>query len=90
MRIKSISVKATYTTLIKGYECVNLEDFNVSFENEAGKFTCTAILKDGKIELTMKKTYKSHFLPKDKWMEMVQFLQIAQETFGKKLLLSKK
>lgn len=75
--------------LPKGYSCVNLADFNVNFENEAGIFKTTAVIEDGKIIFTIEKTYKTHFLPKEKWMEMVNFLQTAEAMYMKKLLLQK-
>lgn len=73
----------------KGYSCVNLADFNVNFENEAGIFKTTAVIEDGKIIFSIEKTYKTHFLPKEKWMEMVNFLQTAEAMYMKKLLLQK-
>lgn len=75
--------------LPEGYSCVNLEDFNFNFENEAGIFKCTAVVENGKLVFNIVKTYKTHYLPKEKWMEMVKFLQIAEITYMKKLLLKK-
>ncbi len=74
----------------EGYTCINLEDFNILFENEAGIFKTTAEIKDGRIVFSVEKIYKSHFLPKDKWMEMVNFLHMAEKMYMKKLLLHKK
>lgn len=74
----------------EGYECVNLEDFNTTFENEAGIFKTSAVIKDGNIIFNIEKIYKTHFLPKEKWMDMVSFLQMAEHMFMQKLLLKKK
>ena len=73
-----------------GYECINLSDFNINFENAAGVFTTSATIEDGKIVFKIEKTYKAQYLPKENWMDMVNFLHTAEKVFMKKLLLKKK
>ena len=72
-----------------GYECINLNDFNVNFENAAGLFKTTATVENGRIIFKIEKTYKAHYLPKESWMEMVNFLHIAERVYMKKLILKK-
>ena len=74
----------------EGYECINLDDFNTTFENAAGIFKTTASIEEGKIVFKIEKTYKEHYLPKENWMDMVNFLHTAERVFMKKLLLKKK
>lgn len=74
----------------EGYECINLDDFNFTFENAAGIFKTTATIEDGKIVFKIEKTYKTHYLPKENWMDMVNFLHTAEKVFMKKLILKKK
>jgi hypothetical protein len=76
--------------LPKGYTCLNLADFNKSFENEAGIFKTEVVEKDGGLVMKVTKLYKVNFLPKEKWMEMVNFLHEAASFYNKKLLLEKK
>lgn len=73
--------------LPKGFKPVNLEDFNIDFENEAGIFSAKAVLEDGKIVLKVKKVYKFLYLPKDKWSLVVDFLQTAEKFYLKKLII---
>jgi hypothetical protein len=72
-----------------GYECINLNDFNISFENAAGIFKTTATIEDGKLIFKIEKTYKAHYLPKENWMDMVNFLHTAENVFMKKMILKK-
>ena len=76
--------------LPKNYRCINLADFNQSFENEAGVFTTEVDEKDGKLIMKVTKIYKVNYLPRDKWMEMVNYLHEAASYFNKRLLLEKK
>jgi hypothetical protein len=76
--------------LPKGYKCVNLADFNQQFENEAGIFRTEIVESEGKLLLKVTKIYKASFLPKEKWLEMVTYLQQAASYYNKKLLLEKK
>lgn len=73
-----------------GYKCVNLSDFNCNFENEAGIFKAEVQEVDGKLQLKITKIYKTHFLPREKWAQMVEFLQMADSYYNKKLLLEKR
>lgn len=73
-----------------GFKPLNLEDFNVSFENEAGIFKAEAVMEDGKIILKVYKIYKTHYLPKEKWPMIVEFLQTSEKYYQKILLLSLK
>lgn len=72
-----------------GYKPLNLEDFNVTADNEAGLFKAVATLEDGKIILKITKVYKTRYLPVEKWNLMVDYLHTAESYYYKKLLLSK-
>ncbi len=75
--------------LPKGYKTLNLDDFNNNFENAAGIFKTEATLKGNTIILKTLKIYKTNYLPKDKWIEMIEFLKKAAIFFDKKLVLEK-
>ncbi len=76
--------------LPKNYKCINLDDFKQNFENQAGIFKSEVTEKDGKLVLKVTKIYKTNYLPKEKWVEMVNYLHEAASFFNKKLLLEKK
>lgn len=71
-----------------GYKPVNLSDFNVDFTNEAGSFKAEAVFENGKIILKVTKIYSFHYLPKDKWPVLVDFLQMTEKYYQKVLILS--
>ncbi|MES2617197.1 MAG: hypothetical protein V4613_04920 [Bacteroidota bacterium] len=76
--------------LPKGYKPVNLNDFICDFKNEAGIFKATIVQVGDQLQIKVTKIYTSHYLPKDKWSEMVTFLKQAVLFYEKKLLLEKK
>ncbi|MBL7837705.1 MAG: hypothetical protein JNM67_09320 [Bacteroidetes bacterium] len=71
-----------------GYKAINLNDFNVNFSNEAGSFKSEASLVDGKIVLKVTKTYSFHYLPKEKWPVLIDFLQLSEKFYQQILILS--
>lgn len=76
--------------LPKGYKPVNLNDFIGDFKNEAGIFKTTLVQEGDQLHIKVTKIYTTHYLPKEKWSEMVTFLKQAVLFYEKKLLLEKK
>lgn len=75
--------------LPKGYTPLNLDEFNTNFKNEAGIFNAKLTLEGNHIRINVTKIYNTHYLPKEKWPEMIDFLKTAVLFFEKKLLLEK-
>lgn len=76
----SIPVPAGYT--VKG-----LKEMNTLVDNEAGKFSCEAKEENGNIILSIMKVYKQREMPKEKWNEMLAFIDAAYNTTFKYILL---
>ncbi|MDP2174378.1 MAG: hypothetical protein Q8K70_00560 [Bacteroidota bacterium] len=90
----NISHQRNYQWRIKvqipnGYECLNKQHFNHKVENEAGTFESTLTEKDGYLYLNVNKIYNSHYLPKEKWMQMVEFLQQASFLYDQEIVIEK-
>jgi hypothetical protein len=75
--------------LPKGYQCLNLLTFNQKVENEAGLFESKLTEKDGFLYFNVDKIYKTHYLPKEKWLQMVEFLQKASFLYDQELIIEK-
>lgn len=74
----------------EGYTAEGLQELNQQVENEAGIFTCTAEEKENTVVLTIEKTYKQARLPKDKWADMLAFVDAAFNSSFKYVLLKPK
>ena len=72
-----------------GYEVANIEDFNVSIDNDAGSFVATGRIDGNHVIIETYKTYKSIFVAKDNWNLLEEMLVETEDFMGKKLLLKK-
>lgn len=72
-----------------GYTAEGLENFNFNIDNEAGKFISTAKQEGNAVVIKTTKIYKSSFLPKSQWPNMVAMLDAAYNFTQKQLILKK-
>ncbi|MEO6720373.1 MAG: hypothetical protein ABIN67_08400 [Ferruginibacter sp.] len=73
-----------------GYTADGVKELNINIDNEAGTYSCAAEEKDGNILLKINKVYKKANMPKDKWTEMLAFIDAAYSNSYKYILLKPK
>ncbi len=74
----------------EGYTAEGVKELATEITNETGTFACTAEEKDGSIIIKIKKIYKKANFPKDKWPEMLSFVDAAYNSSFKYILLKPK
>jgi len=74
----------------EGYSVAGLNELNTKVDNEAGSYSCTAEENNGFVVVKISKVYKKSDLPKDKWNEMLAFVDAAYNTSFKYILLKPK
>jgi hypothetical protein len=70
-----------------GYTLEGLNEMTTTIENEIGTYKCTAVQANGTATIEIKKVYKKPSFSKDKWNEMLAFVDAAYNTSFKNLLL---
>jgi hypothetical protein len=73
-----------------GYTASGIAELNNSVENETGKFSCEAKEEGGNVVLKMTKVYKQANIAKEKWKNMLAFIDAAYNTSYKYILLKPK
>jgi len=73
-----------------GYTAAGISELNSTVENETGKFSCEAKEENGSIVLKLTKIYKQANIEKDKWKNMLSFIDAAYNTSYKYVLLKPK
>lgn len=73
-----------------GYTVKGLKELNTMVDNEAGKFSCEAKEENGNVVLTIVKVYKKKDMPKEKWNEMLAFIDAAYNNTFRYILLQPK
>ena len=73
-----------------GYTVDGVKELNTLVDNETGTFSCTAEEKNGAVIVTMKKVYKKANTNKDKWPDMLAFIDAAYNSQFKYILLKPK
>ncbi len=73
-----------------GYTASGITELNSNVENETGKFSCEAKEEGGNIVLKITKVYKQANISKDKWKDMLAFIDAAYNTSYKYILLKPK
>ena len=73
-----------------GYTAEGLQELVQNIDSEAGSFTSAAEEKNGAVLLTVKKIYKKNNLPKEKWNDMLAFIDAAYNNSFKYILLKPK
>lgn len=73
-----------------GYSVEGLQELNSKVENDAGLFSCTAEKEDDVVVLHIQKVYKQARMPKEKWADMLAFVDAAYNNSYKYILLKPK
>ena len=73
-----------------GYSVAGIAELNNSVENETGKFSCEAKEEGGNVVVKITKIYKQANIAKDKWKNMLAFIDAAYNTSYKYILLKPK
>lgn len=74
----------------EGYTASGLKELATNVDNETGTFAATAEEKDGMVVLKIKKIYKKANISKDKWQDMLEFIDAAYNNSFKYILLKPK
>ena len=73
-----------------GYTAEGLKEMSMNVDNETGLFTSSAEELNGNVVLKIKKLYKKANISKDKWKDMLAFIDAAYNTSFKYILLKPK
>lgn len=73
-----------------GYTASGIAELNSAVENETGKFNCQAKEEGGNVVITITKVYKQANISKDKWQDMLAFIDASYNTSYKYILLKPK
>ncbi len=76
--------------LPENYEPLNLKNFNKNFKNMVGQFISSCTYKDNTLLLEIDKIYAFNHLPKENYIDLLEFLQQANYFFQADLLLKNK
>ncbi|HTL10490.1 MAG TPA: hypothetical protein VL307_19580 [Chitinophagaceae bacterium] len=74
----------------EGYTAAGIAELATNVENETGRFSCTGKEEGGNIVLSITKVYKQANIAKDKWKDMLAFIDAAYNTSYKYILLKPK
>jgi len=74
----------------EGYTAAGVKELNTTVENETGKFSCEAKEEAGNVVMKITKVYKQANIAKDKWKDMLAFIDAAYNTSYKYILLKPK
>ncbi|MGV3598128.1 MAG: DUF3857 domain-containing protein [Bacteroidota bacterium] len=72
-----------------GMRVSSIEALNRNVENETGSFVSTAKLEGSTLKIHLEKIYKGNFHTKDKWEDLLKFIDEAVDFRSVKLILSK-
>lgn len=72
-----------------GMTVSSIEALNRNVENETGSFVSTAKLEGSTLKIHLEKIYKGNFHTKDKWEDLLKFIDEAVDFRSVKLILSK-
>jgi len=73
----------------EGYEVQGIERLSVNVENATGKFSSQASIDGNTFILKVNKSYYSNYERREKWPEMIEFLEAARDFNDKQVLLKK-
>jgi len=74
----------------EGYTAAGIAELNSNVENETGKFSCEAKEEGGAVVCKITKVYKEATIAKDKWKDMLAFIDAAYNSSYKYILLKPK
>ncbi|RTL61010.1 MAG: hypothetical protein EKK37_02325 [Sphingobacteriales bacterium] len=73
-----------------GYTVDGLKELNKNIDNEAGKYSCEATENNGVVQIKIQKIYKQYKMSKDKWKDVLAFVDAAYNNTFKYILLKPK
>ncbi|MEP6677296.1 MAG: hypothetical protein ABJA78_19200, partial [Ferruginibacter sp.] len=73
-----------------GYTAEGLKEMSMNVDNETGVYTSSAEEQNGNVVLKIKKVYKKANISKDKWKDMLAFIDAAYNNSFKYILLKPK
>jgi hypothetical protein len=73
-----------------GYAVKGLTELNSSVDNETGSFALSAKEDAGEVVIKITKVYKQKNIPKNKWQDMLSFIDAAYNSSFKYILLTPK
>ena len=73
-----------------GYTVEGLKELKQTVDNSAGLYTCEADENNGVVEIKIQKVYKQYKLPKEKWKDVLAFVDAAYNNSYKYILLKPK
>jgi hypothetical protein len=74
----------------EGYTVDGLKEIERSVDNETGTFSIAAKEESGNVVVNISKVYKNKNIPKDKWKDMMAFIEAAYNSSFKYILLTPK
>ena len=77
-------------TIPDGYKVVGLDKLQKNVDNPSGAFISNAKMEGNTLVIETSKQYKHNFYTKDKWPEILAFLDEANQFTNEKILLKKK
>lgn len=72
-----------------GFKAEGLESLKFNVDNKTGSFISDAKIDENHLIISAKKIYKTNFIEKDEWINMVAFLDAAFNFSKKKIILKK-
>ncbi len=74
----------------EGYTVSGIEKLNKNVDNTSGSFISKARIEGNQLIIDVNKSYKFHYYPKEKWDEIREFIDEANQFTNEKILLKKK
>lgn len=71
-----------------GYTAEGLAELNKSVDNETGTFTITAKQEKNLVQISIQKVYKMKSVPKERWKDMLSYIDAAYNSTFKYILLT--
>jgi len=85
---RTIKNEITFT-IPEGYKAVGVNNLNMVVENETGAFKVKATVEGNQLKILTMKIYKSIYVKKENWNNLLQFIDAAFNFSQKKILLKK-
>ena len=85
---RTIKNEITFT-IPEGYKAVGVNNLNMMVENETGAFKVKAMVEGNQLKILTMKVYKSIYVKKENWNNLLQFIDAAFNFSQKKILLKK-
>ena len=85
---RTIKNEITFT-IPEGFKAVGINNLNTVLENETGAFKVKATVEGNQLKILTMKIYKSIYVKKENWNNLLQFIDAAFNFSQKKILLKK-